>query len=183
MNKFTKLLAATALTAFAGIASAVPITGSIGFAGAYTLDGTNFLDSSTITRTDFEVHGDTSGSFLDEGIVSGVIATGADFTYNPITVPVPDIWSVGSFMMDLNNMSVDFISANTLVVTGNGIVSSTDPLLDDSNGTWNFTANNLGANLTWSSSANVPVPEPAMALLLATGLIGFGFTRRARKAA
>ena len=108
MNKFTKLLAATALTAFAGIASAVPITGSIGFAGAYTLDGTNFLDSSTITRTDFEVHGDTSGSFLDEGIVSGTLATGADFTYNPVTVPVPDIWSVGSFMMDLSNMSVDF---------------------------------------------------------------------------
>ena len=180
MNKFTKLLAATALTAFAGIASAVPITGSIGFAGAYTLDGTNFLDSSTITRTDFEVHGDTSGSFLDEGIVSGTLATGADFTYNPVTVPVPDIWSVGSFMMDLSNMSVDFISATTLVVSGNGIVSSTDPLLDDTNGKWNFTANNLGTNLTWSSSANVP--EPAIVLLLATGLIGFGFARKMRKA-
>ena len=153
MNKFTKLLAATALTAFAGIASAVPITGSIGFTGAYTIDGTNFLDSTTITRTTNLVNGVVTGSFADEGITDGDAASGANITYNPVTTPIASLWSVGSFTFDLNNMLVDFNNGSTIILSGNGIVSSTTAGLDDSSGTWNFTANQQGANLTWSSSA------------------------------
>lgn len=181
MNKFTKLITAVTLTAFAGIASAVPITGSIGFTGAYTIDGTNFFDSTTITRTTNTVNGIVTGSYASEGISAGDVLTGpfADIIYNPTTTPIANLWSVGSFTFNLNNMNVDFNNGTTLVLSGGGIVSSSDAGFDDSFGTWNFTANKQGSNLTWSSSA---APEPAMVLLLATGLIGFGFARKMRKA-
>ena len=181
MNKLTKLITAVALTAFAGIASAVPITGSIGFTGAYTHDGANLLDATTIfiTPGTAAVAGVVTGSFAAEGITAGDTATYSDFTFNPISTPIANIWSVGTFSFTLNNMSVDFQSANLLALSGSGLISSSDAGLDDSYGKWTFTANDTGSNMTWSSSA---APEPAMVLLLATGLIGFGFARKMRKA-
>ena len=177
MNKFTKILAALALSAVSGIASAVPITGSIGFNGAYNLTGGSTLATATgIDITSAHTSGVVTGSFA--GIADGTVASYSDFTFNPAG-PVPAIWSVAGFTFDLNQMSVDFQSASLLALSGSGTISSTDENLDDSNGKWTFTANATGQNLTWSSSA---APEPAMALLLATGLIGFGFARKMRKA-
>lgn len=179
MNNTRKFIMALALSAFAGAASAVPITGSIGFDGAYERDGTSLLDATTITISDAMVSGVTTGSFLDAGITAGDAATYSDFTIG--SAPIANIWTVGIFTFDLNSMSVDFRNASTLVLSGKGEFSTTDSSLDSAFGDWTFTANNTGANLTWSSSA--AVPEPAVTLLLATGLIGLGFARRARKAA
>jgi hypothetical protein len=181
MNKYTKLLAAVSLSAFAGAASAVPIEGSIGFGGAYSHDGTSLNDATTITITSATVSGVTTGSFLDAGIVDGDPATYSNFIFSPISTPISNIWTVGVFTFELTNMSVDFQSAALLALSGGGVFSTTDSSLDDANGQWTFTANETGANLTWSSSS--AVPEPVVTLLLATGLIGFGFARRARKTA
>ena len=167
MNKFNKLLAALALTAFAGVASAAAITGSIGFTGAYTHDGTDLNDATTITITSAEVQGVTSGSFLDAGIVDGTAATYSDFVFDPVSTPIANIWSVGVFTFELTSMSVDFQSGALLALSGKGTFSTTDNSLDDAFGDWTFTANETGSNLTWSSSA--AVPEPAIILLLATG--------------
>ncbi|MDT8281573.1 MAG: PEP-CTERM sorting domain-containing protein [Gammaproteobacteria bacterium] len=179
MNNTRKFLIALALSAVAGIANAVPITGSIGFNGAYTHDGSSLLDATTITITTAEVAGIVTGSFAAEGIVAGDATTYSNFIFDPISTPINNIWTVGSFSFTLNDMSVDFQSATLLALSGTGMFSSTDAGLDDSFGQWTFTANQNGANLTWSSSA---APEPAMVLLLATGLIGFGFARKMRKA-
>lgn len=177
MNKLTKLLAATALTAFAGIASAVPITGSIGFNGAYLLVGGTTLATATgIDITSAHTSGVVTGDFA--GIADGTVTNYADFTFDPAG-PVASIWSVAGFTFDLNEMNVDFQNASLLALSGSGLISSTDAGLDSTNGKWTFTANATGQNLTWSSSA---APEPAMVLLLATGLIGFGVARKMRKA-
>ena len=182
MNKFNKLLAALALTAFAGVASAAAITGSIGFTGAYTHDGTSDLsDANQIFISTAAVEGITTGSFLDAGIVAGDAATYSNFVFDPVSTPIANIWTIDIFTFTLTSMSVDFQNAATLVLSGKGMFETTDNSLDDAFGDWTFTANDTGLNLTWSSSA--AVPEPAITLLLATGLIGFGFARRARKAA
>ena len=93
---------------------------------------------------------------------------------------VPSIWSVGSFTFDLNTMVVELQNSSLLALSGTGLISSSNPGLDAANGKWTFTANATGSNLTWSSSS---APEPAMVLLLAAGLIGFGFARKTRKSA
>jgi len=179
MKNTRKFLIALALTAFAGVASAVPITGSIGFDGAYTHDGSILSDATKIMITDAEVAGVVTGSFAAEGISDGDAATYSDFTFDPAGA-VAAIWKVGSFTFDLNAMTVDFQSSSLLALSGTGLISSTDAGLDSSFGKWTFTANETGSNLTWSSSS---APEPAMVLLLATGLIGFGFARKMRKSA
>jgi len=179
MNNTRKFLIALALSAVASVANAAPITGSIGFGGAYTHNGTNLSDATSITITDATVAGIVTGSFADEGIADGTPASYADFTFAPAGA-VANIWTVGSFSFSLNDMTIDFQSANLLGLSGTGMFSSTTLGLDDAFGQWTFTANENGSNLTWSSSA---APEPAVTLLLATGLIGFGFARKMRKTA
>jgi len=180
MNTLKKTLLAASIFAIAGVANAMPITGSIGFGGGYTHDGTNLSDATSITITDAIVQGAVTGSFAAEGIAAGDTAAYSNFVFNPISTPIASIWSVGSFSFDLTSMNVDFQSTTTLVLTGSGIINSTNPNLDTAYGDWSFTANQANQNFTWSSSS---APEPAVALLLGAGLIGFGFARKARKAA
>ena len=179
MNNTRKFLIALALTAFAGVASAVPITGSIGFNGAYTTDSGDLLSATKIFITDATVDGVVTGSFADAGITDGDVAAYSDFVFAPAGA-VAAIWKVGGFTFDLNAMSVDFQSSALLGLSGTGMISKDDASLDAVFGTWTFTANKTGSNFTFSSGT---APEPAMVLLLATGLIGFGFARKARKSA
>ena len=120
MNNTRKFIIALALSAFAGIASAVPITGSIGFGGAYEHDGTDLSNATTITILDAAVSGAVTGSFFDEGINSASVVSYSDFVFAPPGA-VPGIWSVGSFTFDLTSMVVDFQSANLLALSGKGM--------------------------------------------------------------
>jgi len=180
MNKFQKYLIAFALTAFAGVASAVPIKGDIGFTGAFTLDsgGNDFTAATTVQITSAKVAGSVTGDFALAGIVDGMAAAYSNFTYNPTTTPVANIWSVGGFTFDLKTMNVVTNVKSSLSLDGYGIIKSAG--FTDTGGYWTFTANSAGSNMTWSSST---APEPAITLLLATGLIGFGVARKMRKAA
>ena len=180
MKKLTKTLLAIGLLAIAGTAAAVPITGSIGFSGAYTHDGTNLADATTIDVTGDQatVTGIVDGSFAAEGIVAGDIAVYHDFVFDPVTVPVIDLWNISGFSFDLNNMVVDFQSSSLLALSGSGAISHTG--YDTTFGTWTFTANQSGSNFTFSSST---APEPGVVLLLGAGLIGIGASRKLRKTA
>jgi hypothetical protein len=183
MNKLTKTLATISLLAFAGTAAAVPITGSIGFGGAYTHDGTSLADATEIQITNSIVEGVVTGSFAADNIMAGDVSMYSDFTFNPAG-PVAGIWSVTgdttTFTFDLNVMNVDFQASNLLALSGTGLITSDNAGLDDSFGKWTFTANQTGSNFTWSSSA---APEPGIALLLGAGLIGFSVARKLRKSA
>ena len=183
MKNLTKILTTISLLAFAGSAAAVQITGSIGFNGAYTHDGTDLSDATTITIVDSHVSGVTTGSFAADGIVDGDASLYSNFTFDPVG-PVAGIWSVTgnttTFTFDLNIMNVDFQSANLLALSGTGLISSDNVNLDDAFGNWTFTANQTGQNFTWSSSS---APEPGIALLLGAGLIGFSVARKLRKSA
>lgn len=177
MINFKQVILAFCIFTFAGFANAIPVSGAVGFTGSYHTDTGSLADATKIFIDSVTVGGDISGSFAAEGIASGDSASYSDFTFNP-SDPVAALWNVGSFTFDLDRMNVNYQSNFALVLSGKGITSSTDLNLDEALTHWVFTANSGG---TFSASSTVP--EPAVMLLLATGLIGFGFARKTRKAA
>jgi len=178
MKIFTKTLLAASIFAVAGVANAVPITGSIGFNGAYSTDTGSLATATQIIIGNAAINGDVTGSFASEGITSSSTVTYQNFTFDPVTA-INNIWSVGSFSFDLTNMNVDYRSAIGVLLSGSGMINSTSVGLDSAPGRWSFSANQGGGNFTWSSSS--AVPEPAVILLLGAGLIGFGVARKIRK--
>ena len=191
MNKFSKLIAAVALSAFAGAASAVSIVGAIGFSsvdGATwdAVDSTNTITSiAAATGIKFNASLDPSFVGVDQAVR---VATGSfagtvgenvnffDFQFDPLAAASP-LWafSVGStdYSFNMNAVSTIQRTSSTITLTGTGYMDITG--FDTTYGTWDFSGNAF----TFSASS---APEPALALLLATGLIGFGFAHRARKA-
>ena len=183
MTYYKQILLAASLSVLSGIASAVPIiTGSVGFAGAYSHDGTTDLSDATAfsSFTGVLAIGTIDGTFATEGVTTGTAAAYSDFSFNPTSVPVIGLWSVLGFSFDLTSMSLDGQDTDSVELSGVGIIKHVG--YDDTRGTWTFTANNQGSNFSFSSSAT-SAPEPALALLLGTGLIGFGVARKLRKKA
>jgi hypothetical protein len=165
--------------------SAVPISGSIGFTGSFDIwddDTASLVNDFTVGEeiligSDAAVTGTVTGSFADEGINAGDSVSHSDIIYDP-TGPINDLWSVGTFTMDVTTVNVDFISSSSIILSGSGNISSTDVSLDDTAGTWLFSANTLGANFTWSSSSTL-VPIPPDVWLFSSGLLGMiGITGR-----
>ena len=180
MKKFKILIMACLLIA-TGSASALPITGSLGFTGSYTIAGGTSLANATginITGNSATITGLVDGSFATAGITAGQTATYNNFT---LGAPTSNLWSIGGFNFDLTKMVIDFQSSNLLALSGIGIITSTNSNLDPTPGGWTFTANSFGSNFTFSSSAGVP--EPTTAMLLGIGLLGVGALRKLRNTA
>ena len=179
MKKF-KILLMACLLAVTGSASAVPITGSLGFTGAYTIAGGTSLDNLTginITGNSATVTGVVGGTFAAAGISVGQTAFYNNFTLGGSTT---NLWSIGGFSFDLTSMVINYQATNLLALSGSGIITSTNSNLDPTSGGWTFTANSGGGNFTFSSST---VPEPTTAMLLGIGLLGVGALRKLRKTA
>ena len=106
MKKLNKILIALSLFALSGIASAIPITGSIEFDGGYTTDTG---DKSTATIFTFL-------NPIDVTAATGSFAplSGGTVTYNALdlnNIPVSPLWSATvasvNYSFDLNNILSD----------------------------------------------------------------------------
>ena len=184
MNTYTKLIAAIALTAFAGAASAT-IIGNIDFDGGFTgyeADGVTTADNLVAEVFKFENDIDVTAA---DGSLSFLLGTAVTYsTLDLNAIPASPLWVAdATTWFNLESITVDTVSFNTRIVQGVGTL-----FLGGETATynWEFSSQGDGSGnptIFSFSASQANVPEPAIALLLATGLIGFGFARRARKTA
>jgi len=161
-------------------ASAVPITGTIGFTGQANLDSPSVgTATEVVTWNNTVVNGDTL-SFSSVGLNTPVSFAGATpWSFN--SGPLLSFWKVGGFTFDLTSSSIDVQTANFLGVTGVGIVSGND--FTPTAFTWSFSSQNPPSGggpqtFTFSASSS-PVPDGGSSLmLLGTGIVAIAFLRR-----
>lgn len=174
---------------FSQQAQAVPIQGSINFAGAVHLDNNNLALATTV-GTWFDISGNAgfsnvapggTGDFA--GIAAGTQATMTQWIFNPSTLTA-GLWSVGGFTFDLLTATVVTQTANFLNILGTGIISGNG--FDPTAATWSFTISNsdglphpifaFGAS---ASTLGQQVPDGGSAVaLLGLALIGIDVLRR-----
>ena len=171
MIKFIKTIFMLGAMTLAGTAAAVPITGSIGFTGAYAIEtGNNLGDATELSFSGVEVNGTATGDF------SGLLGDPANFSNLVISDPFASqlLWNVGGFSFTANTLNIITQSSVALVVSGVGTISHAN--FDDTSGTWVYSVN---TGLTFSAGT---VPAPGIALLLGVGLVGISLARKMRKA-
>jgi len=210
MKKIMKSIGILMLIVGSSAAIAVPITGSISFAG-----GSAFLTDTTIEFRNLDMNDaivqSVDGSFADQGVITqndyitnffvpgappnldAIRSTVADFTSfdfmeNPF-VAIDPLWTIKGFQFKLESLDVGPIvpsvpasgTTSLFSLVGTGTLSHLD--YDDTAYTWSFDGEvfpNSGVNFIVSASP-VAVPEPGTLALLGLGLMGFVATNRKRR--
>jgi hypothetical protein len=177
-------LALAVVGLFSSGAVAAPIQGNIDFNGVITLgDQTGANTTSLGSATRVNVWNDSwvasvSGDFssISPGFTTKATMA-APWIFNSGTpgTPTPgpalnSLWSVGGFTFNLTSSMVSSQSSTFLDVTGVGTITSTNPNLDPTAGTWSFTISNASGQTqnTFSFQAeSAAVPEPSSVALIA----------------
>jgi VPDSG-CTERM motif len=181
---------AVAVCGVAGIASAVPITGNITFAGGVTLN-----TSSAGTATEVLSWTGPGGTGLpvvisDDGSFSSV-ATGTQATFaTPWSFnagAVNALWTVGGFTFDLTSSHIVFQGGSPAGVLVDGIGAVSGNGLSPEAMTWSFSTSDPGAagtgELVFSfqvaDGTTGTVPDGGTtAMLLGLGVLGLGLLKK-----
>ncbi len=173
MTKVVAVLAIFCLALMsAPSAKADPITGEVAFIGGFTATGgSGPTDLANATGVAFSsgIVGGSTGDFASYGVGMYAPVSLTSFTFAPFSGPVDPLWSVGIFEFTLNTVDVVSQSATSLVLAGNGIVSTTVNVgLDATAFGWSFSGDNSGGTLQLFSSTASPtaVAEPSEAATL-----------------
>ena len=185
-----------AITGCALSSQAIPITGSISFAGTTTIDGVNFISATKfMSFQNVTVGADSalSGSYVG---TSGAKVTVTPFTWSPPTAstPINPLWTFKvdtlTYSFDLSVLHQDYASLTGLLLSGTGTahITGTGSNSQDTTGNWNFSAQTLGlSTFTFSSSTTIPaatVPDGgSTVIMLGASLLGLGLVGRKQTAA
>ncbi|HEY1663741.1 MAG TPA: VPDSG-CTERM sorting domain-containing protein [Verrucomicrobiae bacterium] len=187
-NKWITIAAvAVAVFCLEGVASAVPISGDITFAGGVELN-----TSSAGTAT--EVTGWTGAGGLGSPVVISAdgsfsgITPGAAATF---TAPwffnsgaVASLWSVDGFTFNLTSSSIVFQGGHPAGVLVDGTGTITGAGFTATPMDWSFSVSDPSASTTFGSifsfqAANGSVPDGGTtAMLLGVGVLGLGILRK-----
>lgn len=180
-----KILSVAAFAAsvilFTGVASAVPITGGLGFAGGFIADNTVLSSATQITSySNVKVTQVVVGSSIDSFVNVGDNVTLAQpFVFSPFA-PVNSFWTVGGFTFNFLALTAPVdADATTLIVKGSGSLAGNG--FDLTPGVIVLTYNSLGVGtLSFSSStAATGVPDSGSTLImLGVVMVGLGAATR-----
>ncbi len=178
MKNYLFKITAAVLFAFAINSTVVadPITGSITFAGAATLDTSSAGTATKVTSWINPVVESSWGSFSALPVLTSVSFT-APWSFN--SGAIKTLWSVNGFSFDLVSSSIIFQGFGAVFVQGTGWLNG--PGLSSALGSWSFTTQDPAATGVFSFSASQQVPEGGSTLmLLGLGLIGLSLVARRR---
>ncbi len=177
-------------------ALAVPITGEISFAGNVVADNSDLSAATAFTAFNNVFVTAVTGHYspVATGALSSPAVTFSPFVFNPPQDSIVPLWTFNylgnTYSLESTSFDVTFASLtpgtslSSIVIDGVGISRITG--LDDTNGTWNVTANSSGTTFSFSSSSSsrgegISIPEPSTLLLVISGILGIlGFRTRFR---
>jgi len=182
-NKITLLAGAVAaLVGFATTVQAVPIVGSIGFAGTYSQVGGTAGDLSTATSMAINNPPTiltTSGAFV--GATTPTFVSSVGVNGNAPTLVGQNLWTVvvgaSTYSLLVGTSSQTFTSSSQLNLAGTGTIKNGTPA-NDTAGTWQLGFGTSGASFTFqSTSANAP-DGGLTVMLLGAALTGLFLVRK-----
>ena len=175
-----------ALVSFTASVQAVPITGSITFAGGVNLNTTSSGTATAVTA--WTGPGGIGNPFvifstLSAGAVAPVTpVTFAAPPWNFISGPVAAFWSVGGYVFNLTSSSIfsQGGSPASVTVTGAGILTKAG--FDATVGTWSFSSQDPSsgspANFSFSAATGAVPDGGTTVLLLGAALSGLCLFRK-----
>jgi hypothetical protein len=184
MKNTFKLLVATAMAVgLAATVQAVPISGSIGFTGAFSQTGGTIGDLATATS--FSITSASINSALGDlaGATLNSFASPIGVNGNPPVIG--QLWSVDvggtTYTFNVTSETQTLTSTTQINLAGNGTMSN--GINDDTAGTWQlgFGVSGQGAiaSFTWQSTSATNVPDGGMTvMLLGAALSGLGLIRK-----
>lgn len=189
MNKtLLTIMTGAALSFAVQQAEAAQITGTIRMDGAVTLDTQDLATANSATFSNpAATVSSASGSYA--GVTTGTPVNWSNFSWNPASTPVNDLWSFSfsgkNYSFDLNTItSVNRIGSSDLIIKGLGTVDITG--YDSTPAKWSFsitdTSEGASGSFTFGfSDSNTATPTPdggATAMLLGAGFLGLAGLRR-----
>ena len=188
-NNFIKYLTAAALAiGIVGTVQAIPITGSVGFNGSFTQDGTagNLMTATHLTIINPVVTpGTPTMDFIGAGApVSFASPIGVNGSLLPM---IGQLWSVTvglkTYTMTVSTEAETQDTAIQLGLAGTGIMHDLSGALSDTAGVWQVGFGVSGtpptASFTWQSTSSASVPDGGTTvMLLGAALSGLALLRR-----